>query len=141
MGEYALVAVGLLLIADMAFLPWHRINVNVPGVPGIKLTRTALESPNAVLGVLALVLAAAMITDTLFARRGDARSLLLSMPRERRQAVGGVAVISVLLLKLFLNTDFLGVGSWVGILLAGVLALGGLRMSKHEGTDAPPPSR
>ena len=56
----------------------------------------------------------------------------------RASLIGGVAVLALLLLKLVLKTDFLGVGAWFGIILGGAMAYGGFLHTQEEQTAVPP---
>jgi len=54
-GERIIVIAGVLLVIDLLFLPWHSINVPYIG----SVDRNAISSPNAFLGFLAALAAAA----------------------------------------------------------------------------------
>jgi hypothetical protein len=45
--------------------------------------------------------------------------------------IAGIVVLVVLLIKLIVETDFLGFGAYLGILLAAALAFGGFMVNKE----------
>jgi hypothetical protein len=135
-------ATGLLLVIDLLFLPWHDIEVDVLGVSE---TRSAVESPNGFWGVLALLLTIAVIAVLVVTRLTETRLPELPVPLERAIFIGTIAVLALLLLKLVIETDFLGFGAWLGILLAGGMVYGGFVKSQETpgqtaaGWSPPPP--
>ncbi len=123
MSDKIIGATGIVLIIDLLFLPWHSIDL---GPFGGSVTRTAIESPNSFYGVLALLLTIAVVAVTLL-RVFKPETKLPDLPVSWDQAIffAAVAVAALLLLKLLVETDALGFGSYLGILLAGGMAYGG----------------
>ncbi len=123
---------GILLIIDLLFLPWHDINIDL-GIVSASATRTAIESPDAFWGVLALLLTIAVVAVAAI-RVFKPETTLPDLPVTWDQALffATIAVAVLLLLKLVVNTDYLGFGAWLGIILAAGLAYGGFLKSKEE---------
>lgn len=131
-GEGVVVVAGILLVADLLLLPWHHYALNVDvGNLGIELPRfsfdrNGVQSPNAILGIAALVLAALMVVQVLAAKASPAMPKLGQL-----HLIAGPAVLGLLLAKLFSNDDFLGSGAWLGVLLGIALAVGGYLLSQE----------
>lgn len=123
--EWGLGIGGFLLMADLALLPWHRIDIHLPGEAGISFTRTGIESPGALAGILAFLLGAVLVLAVVLPRLAP-RVVAPTVVGACYVAAGPVVVV-VLLVKWSLNTDFLGIGCWFGLLVALVLAIAGLR--------------
>ena len=118
-GEKTVAGTGIVLVVDLAFLPWQSIDLGVT-----TFTRSAVEPPNAVLGVLALLLTVATVAATLLRalRPGSLPDLPLSWERATLLAAGAVVVL--LAAKMVAETEALGVGAWLGVLLAGGMVAG-----------------
>src|ERR1044072_5049448 len=59
-GERYMALGGVLLVLDLLLLPWHRISIGI-GAFGVTASRSGLESPNAFLGILAALIALAVV--------------------------------------------------------------------------------
>jgi hypothetical protein len=121
LSDKIIAGTGIVLIIDLLFLPWHSIDVGP-----FSASFTAIEERNAFLGVLALLLTIVIVAATLV-RVFKPETKLPDLPVSWDRAIffGTVAVLALLLLKLVLETDFLGFGAWLGILLAAGMAYGG----------------
>ena len=127
-GERTIVIAGVLLVIDLLFLPWHSITVPYIG----SVDRNGISSPNAFLGFLAALGAAAMVAQVIVSRFTSATVPELPVPWPRAHMIGGLAVAGLLLLKLLLQTSFLGFGAYVGILVAAGLAFGGYTVNQES---------
>ena len=132
-GEKIVLIAGGVLLIDLLFLPWYDIDLGF-----VNVTRSAIESPKAFWGVMAALVTAAMVAAVVVTRFTAARMPVLPVPLGQAMFFGGVTIVVLLLLKLLLETDFLGIGAWLGILLAGVVAYGGFLM-RNESQGVPPP--
>ena len=114
---------GIVLIIDLLFLPWHSIDL---GPFGGSITRTAVQDPNAFWGILALLLAIAVVA-VVAVRAFKPETTLPDLPVSWNQAIfyATAAIAVLLLLKLLIETSELGFGAFLGILLAGGMAYGG----------------
>lgn len=131
-GEKIVLIAGGLLLIDLLFLPWYDFDLGL-----VSFTRSAIESPKAIWGVLAALVTAAMVAAVVVTRFTTAR--MPALPLGQAMFVAGVTVAGLLLLKLLLATDFLGTGAWLGVLLGGAVAYGGFLM-RDESQGAPPPA-
>ena len=123
---------GIVLLIDLLLLPWHDVDLGFASA-----TRTAIQSPNGFWGLIALLLTAAVVGVTLV-RALKPETSLPEIPISWNQAVfyACVAIAAVLLLKLVIETDFLGFGAYLGVLLAGGVAYGGfLKFQEDKASD------
>jgi hypothetical protein len=128
-GERIVVVAGGFLILSLAFFPWHRADVSGFFGSGT-VRRTGLQSPNALQGTLAFLITVAMVAQVVMARYTNQK---VNPALARLQAPAGLAVLGVLAWKLASETAVLSVGAYLGILLAGALAYGGLTMAREGG--------
>jgi hypothetical protein len=128
-GERIVLIAGLLLIIDLLFLPWHRIKIS--DVLGVDVSRTAVQSPNGGYGVLALLITLVMIGQIVAARFTSARLPRPPVPWGQVHMFAGIAVFALLLIKLLVETDFLGYGCFIGLILGAAVAFGGFTISKE----------
>jgi hypothetical protein len=127
---------GVLLALDLLFLPWHHFSLNLErfgvGLTGtVTINRTGVQPPKASLGILALVLALALVVYA--AADGVARSRLAPTARfywDRFPAVAGPFVLVLLLFKLGLDADFIGIGAWLALVCGLALAYGGFTIGR-----------
>jgi hypothetical protein len=134
-------ATGLLLVIDLLFLPWHDVDLGPPG----SVTRSGVESPNGFWGVLALLLTIAVLAVLVVTRLTTTQVPQLPVPLERAIFIGTIAVLALLLLKLVIETDALGFGAWLAVLLGAGMVYGGFVKSQETpgqtaaGWSPPPP--
>jgi hypothetical protein len=121
LSDKIIAGTGIVLIIDLLFLPWHSVDIGV-----LSFTRSGVESPNAFWGVLALLVTIAVVAVTLL-RVFKPETKLPDLPVTWDRAIffGTVAVLVLLLLKLVMETESLGFGAWLGILLAAGMTYGG----------------
>lgn len=138
LSDKLVIACGAVLVIDLLALPWHSVSAF-----GVSVSFTAIEERNAFLGLLALLLAAA-VTAVTAVRVFKPETELPELPVSWNQAIffGSAGTAGLLVLKLLLETDFLGFGAYLGILLAGGMAYGGFLKSKEDepATGATPPT-
>jgi hypothetical protein len=135
MGEKIIAGAGILLVVDLLFLPWHDIDFGFGSV-----SRSATESPNGFYGLLALLLTIAIIVVLALRNFTDAKLPDLPVPWPQAIFYACLAVLALLVIKLIVETDFLGFGAWLGLLLAAAMAYGGFQLSKEApatGTTGP----
>jgi hypothetical protein len=130
-GERIVLVGGLLLILDLLFVPWYRIDPE-----GLDFRLTAVQNPYAGYGVAAVVLASIMVAQIVIARLTPAR--LPGSPALWAQVhlIAGVFVAVVLVIKLLRVTNSLGFGSYSGILAGLLVAYGGYCIAQAGGNPA-----
>ncbi|MFN2506286.1 MAG: hypothetical protein ABR540_19075 [Acidimicrobiales bacterium] len=150
LGRRLVLVTGLLLALDLLFLPWHHFDVDLGrfgvSTEGVDLDRSGVQSPQRLLGMLALVLALALVVYVVPEVVGRGReSSRAANAREWFPLFAGPAVLALLLLKLVLEPDFLGIGAWVGVLLGAGLAYGAFALGQEapaaSGTRPTPAQR
>lgn len=121
LSDKIIAGTGIVLIIDLLFMPWHSVDLGFQ-----TFTRSGVESPNSFWGVLALLLTIALVAVTLV-RSFKPETKLPDLPVTWDRAVffAAAATLALLFLKLVLETDSLGFGAWLGILLAGGMTYGG----------------
>lgn len=127
-GEKVVGAAGTALVVDLLFFPWHRIDLGI-----LSVTRSAVESPNGFWGALALLVTIVMVAAVVVTRFTTTKLPDLPVPLGQAVFIAGVVVAGLLLLKLVAETDALGIGAWLGILLGGAVAYGGYLMRQEAG--------
>jgi len=123
----AIVIAGAALLVVLFALPWHHYAISVTGAGSFALDRNGVQSPDERLGI-----AAAIVAGVLVALAG---LTLLSPPvvRERLARAdvvawfGGPLLMALLGLKVLKNTNYLGIGAWVSVVLGVVVAASALR--------------
>jgi hypothetical protein len=126
-GDKIVAGAGLLLIIDLLFLPWHKINV--AGI--LSVSRTGVQSPNSFYGILALLLAIVMVAQVVLSRLTSVKLPDIPIPWGQVHLVAGIAVFALLVLKLLVETSYLAFGAFLGVLLAAALAFGGYTISQE----------
>ena len=128
-GERFVVLAGGFLLLSLIFFPWHRLPMLqlLGGDP----TRTGLQPPNSLQGTLAFLVTVAMVAQVVMSRYTNQK---VNPALARLQPPAGLAVVGLLAWKLASETSFLSVGAYLGMVLAGVLAYGGLVMGKEAGS-------
>jgi len=118
--EYAVRAVvisGILLMADLFLSPWYDRIFLI----GYEVTRTAVEPPQVWLAVLAWLTTGALLVEVVVTRLSTTGLPEVAVSWVRIQLVQA-AVVFVLALVKFAVTGHYAWGSWVGLVLAAVLA-------------------
>lgn len=130
-GERAVLLAGGALLIDLFMFPWHRFPSALRLLGGFDTTRTAIQTPHAFQGTLALLVTVAMVAQVIMTR-------FTNQPVNPRlaklQPVAGMAVVALLAWKLAIYTSYLSVGCYLGIALAVTLAYGAITMGRESGT-------
>ena len=124
-GERIVLIAGVLLIIDLLFFPWHKYPTLLGGV-----SRSGIQSPDSFYGVLALLVTVVMVAQIIAVKLANATLPDMPIPWGQVHLIAGVVVFVLLLLKLIVDTDFLGFGSYLGVLLAAALAFGGYTINR-----------
>ncbi len=126
-GERAVLLAGAFLLVDLFSFPWYRFTTGLVLDP----TRTAIQTPHALQGTLAFLITVAMVAQVVMTRF---TSQQVNPRLVKLQPAAGMAVLAVLAWKLAVDTAFLSVGCYLGMLLALVLAYGGLLIGRDSGS-------
>lgn len=137
LGDRIVAAAGILLFIDLLFLPWHRVSAGF-GAFKVTVTRSGVESPNAFWGLLALLVTIAVVA--VLAVRRFTTATLPELPMSWNQAIffATVAVEVLLGIKLISETDFLGFGAWLALVLGAAMIYGGVLVGRQPEHEAPP---
>jgi hypothetical protein len=140
MGDKIVAGTGLVLIISLLFFPWHSVSVEGFGFSQ-SFTASAIESPNGFWGILALLITIAIVGVVLAQKLGDVQLPDLPIPWNDAKFFATIAVLALLLIKLVVETDGLGWGCYLALLLAAGMVYGGF-LIKQEASSSPsaPPS-
>jgi len=118
---------GSLLILDLLFLPWLHSSVAFLG-ERLSLSARATAAPGALWGVLALLVTIAVVVDLALAEFSPrTRVPTTQLGRAMTRCAAAALVVFFLLMKYFAETSFLGIGAYLGFLLAIAVVVGAYR--------------
>ena len=117
-GDKILGGTAIALVIDLVLLPWHSISVSGYGV-SYSATSSAIERPNGLFGLLALLVLFAIIGVTIVRKLTDTELPETPKPLGELTFYAAVGVLAILLFKVIIKTDVLGFGCYLAILLAG----------------------
>lgn len=137
LGERIMSLTAVLLLFDLLFLPWHRIDIGF-GFGGT-FSRTGIQSPNGFLGLLAALVAVAILARVVMSKFTTVEMPTLPMSWGRADLIAAVAIAVLVVLKLVLETSFLSIGAWLAIPFAAALLYGGYQRNRE--TPALPTER
>jgi len=126
LGDKILGGAGILLILDLLLFPWHSVDLGI-----VTINRQATESPNAFWGILALLLAIAIVAAVIIRRLTTVKLPELPIAWNMALFYAAIATLVILFIKLISETSELGFGAWLGLLLAAAMVYGGFVMSKE----------
>jgi hypothetical protein len=134
--DWILGGTALVLVIDLLFFPWHKISIDFGPLGSTSSSRTALQSPNGFWGILAFLVAIAIVAVVIIRRLTTVK--LPDLPISWGDALfyAPIAVLALLLIKLIAETSYLGFGSYFGILLAAGAVYGGYASKQAEGTES-----
>ncbi len=127
-GDKIIFAAGILLLIDLLVLPWHQV---------FSFSITAVEAPGGWWGTLAALLTLVILVVTFLRRIAAVDMPALPRPIGEVNLAANALVLALLLVKLALDTDFLGFGAFIGLGLAGAMVAGAF-LGKDETDEAPP---
>ena len=131
LGDKILGGTAIALVIDLVFLPWHSIDYIYGSI-----NRTGIESPHGIWGFLALLVLFAIIGTTIVRRLTDTELPETPRPMGELTFFATIGVLVILLFKLILETDALGFGAYLAILLAGGMVYGAF-LGKDETDEHP----
>lgn len=131
LGDKIIGGTTIVLIIDLLFLPWHKINgisVSVGGTTiqsGADISRTGIQSPNSFWGLLALLLTLAVLALVVVRKLTTVQLPDAPRPWGELTFFATIAVLVLLLLKTIIETRALSYGCYLAILLAAGMVYGG----------------
>ncbi len=117
--DWILGGIALVLIIDLLFLPWFSISIGV-----FTATSTGTADPDGWLGVLAVLVAIALIVDLAIDRLSPETELpSIAGSRTQTRFVLALVTSTFIALKFLFNIHLnqFGVGFWAAIVLTGAL--------------------
>lgn len=140
-GEWIVLVVGLALLVDLLFLPWHAVDLTTPqqlvaDAIGFDPTPSAVQPPGRGYGIAAVVFLLVMIVQIVIARFTSLRLPEPPVPWSQIHLIAGIFVLVVLAIKLIRDTSGLGYGAYSGILGGLLVAYGGYLIAQHPGEPA-----
>lgn len=136
LGEQIISGAGILLVIGLLFFPWHKVEL---GFGFGDVTRRATQSPNGFYGVLALLVAIAVVAVVLVRKLTTANLPDLPVAWALAIFIATIVIEALLLLKLLVETDFLGWGAWVNLILGAAMIYGGFLVNQAGDTDTAAP--
>ena len=119
------------MILNLVLFPWHNIDFGF----GASVTRTGLQSPNSLWGMLALLVSIALVAVIVVRKLTTTQLPDVPQPWGKLTFFATIAVAAFVFIKLIAEFDFLGFGAWLAVLLAGGMVYGGF-LGKDEADDA-----
>ena len=141
-GEWIVLVVGLLLLVDLLFLPWHAVDLTrdrsrlVADAVGFDPTPSAVQPPGRGYGIAAVIFLLVMIVQIVIARFTTLRLPEPPVPWSQIHLIAGIFVLVVLVIKLIRDTSGLGYGAYSGILGALLVAYGAYLIAQDPGEPA-----
>lgn len=121
---------GILLLIDLLFFPWHHESASI-GAVSISASQSATSAPDAIWGVLALLVTIAIVVDLALARFSPQTLLpTTQLGRDMTRVAAAGVVLLLLLIKLFAHTSYLGFGAYLGLILSIAVLVGAYRTSQ-----------
>ncbi len=131
-GERIVLVAGLLLIADLLFLPWYDLGPALGNLGEVvNTTATGVQQPYAGYGIAAVVLTAIMVAQIALARLLSVHLPEPPVPWSQIHLILGIFVAVALVIKLVRLTDSLGYGAYSAILAGILVAYGGYRVAQE----------
>jgi len=137
-GERIVLIAGVLLIIDLLFLPWHSIDLGGAAEDlGVDTTQSGVQAPNGFYGVVALILTLVMVAQIVVDKLTSVALPDPPVPWAQVHMIAGIAVAVMLVIKLIVETDFLGFGAYLGVVLGLAVAFGGYTIAQGHGRLTP----
>jgi hypothetical protein len=138
LAERIMSLAALLLALDLFILPWHRISIGLGAFGSVTASRSGVESPDGFIGILAALLALAIVARIVLTEFTSVELPTLPLPWPRADLIAGAALAALVVLKLLADTSFLSIGAWLAVPLAGAVAYGGYLGSRDVAPSAAP---
>ncbi len=126
--EKSILVAGLVLLVD-GFLPWYSLDLGL-----VSFTANGWQDPGAIWSILAILIGAAMAGVIIAKAFTDVKlpDEVGGMSWPKIHLGAGAAVLGLLLVKLLLESNYIGFGFYVGMLAALALAGSGFWLYREE---------
>ncbi|MGD9796963.1 MAG: hypothetical protein AB7H43_07945 [Acidimicrobiia bacterium] len=122
---------GLALLIDLLFFPWHHVEFDLAGLASFEESYSAVQEIKTLWAWLAILVILAILAALFITKFTSTKLPDLPVPLNQAIFFGTIAVLVLLLIKLASETDYLGFGAYLGILLAAGGVYGGFLKSKE----------
>lgn len=123
---------GIALILGLFLLPWHKIEFDFGFGSGVSESCSAFQCTNTFWAWLAFLVTLAVVAMIVLSKLTDVELPELPIPQNQALFYGTIAAGALLALKLITETDFLGWGAYVNLILAAGMIYGGFLIFKEE---------
>ena len=122
---------GIILIIGMFAFPWYSIGLGIYG----SVDRTAIDSPYAIWGILALIVEIVIVLDLALARFSPATQLpALAAGRDMTRVYACALMIVLLFIKFVAHVGSFGWGFFIDVILAIVVTVGAWFIAQGKAT-------
>ena len=124
--DWMVLAGGIVLIISLLAFDWYSVGgATINGITIGGYSAAATSAPYAIWGVLALIVAIAVVVDVALARFSPATTLpTTQLGRDMTRAVAAGVVLLLLFIKFIAHVGDFGFGFFVDVILAIVVAAG-----------------
>lgn len=120
-GDKIVSGTGILLLISLVALPWHSISM---GSGFGSFTRTAIQSPESLLGFLGLLIAIFVAGSVIASKAFGASLPDLPISWSDARFYAAAAGVALLILKYIMNSEIIGYGAYIAILSAAGMTYG-----------------
>jgi len=124
-GQKIILGAGILLVINL-FLPWYRVDFGIASASANAFDAGFLAWFGSLLAIAAAVIVALKVFGNMKINAGTLKAEHLAF------ALGALAFI-LILLKLIVDSDFMFIGIWIGLIASAILAFGAFLAMKEEG--------
>jgi len=123
---------GVVLVIGLIAFSWYSIGI---GIAGLSVDRAAVQSPYAIWGILALIVAIAIVVDLALARFSPSTQIPTTQYGRDFTRVGACALLLLLLfIKFIAHVGSFGWGFFVDVILAIVVSAGAWFIAQGKST-------
>ena len=123
---------GIVLVIGLIAFSWYSIGI---GFGGLSVDRAAVQSPYAIWGILALIVAIAIVVDLALARFSPSTQIPTTQYGRDFTRVGACALLLLfLLIKFIAHVGDFGWGFFVDVILAIVMSAGAWFIAQGKST-------
>ena len=124
-GQKIILGAGILLIINL-FLPWYRVDFGIASASVNAFDAGFLAWFGSFLAIAAAVIIALKVFANMKINAGPLKAEHLAL------ALGALGFL-LIVLKLIVDSDFMFIGIWIGLIASAILAFGAFLAMKDEG--------